>query len=182
MTTTADQRPVVVCLHGAETTGAMWNALRRELRDRARLIAPALVAGGSSGDPVRVNVAVVLEQLADLNVPFHLIGYGFGAAVATYLAERCPDSVRSLVVCEPSDFPASFNDDLQHLDIPVRIVCGTRTTESAQQICRTLLDLIDDARLVRLAGLDRAAALNEPQFVNPLLADYVAPAIVAGAQ
>ena len=182
MNNTTDQRPIVVCVHGTESTGEMWSALRRELRGRARLVAPALAPIAESGTDVHDNVASILAQISDLNTPFHLIGYGFGAAVATYIARRCPDSVRSLVICEPSDFPASFDTDLQELDMPVRIVCGTQTTESARRVCESLLGLIDDARLVRLSGLDRAAALHQPQFVNPLLVDYVAPMPEAGAR
>ncbi|HUR36568.1 MAG TPA: alpha/beta fold hydrolase [Terriglobales bacterium] len=48
------------------------------------------------------NVKDLADFLAALNVgPVHLVGHGYGAAVAAMLAERHPELVRSLVLSEP---------------------------------------------------------------------------------
>lgn len=70
---------------------------------------------------------------------------------------------------------ADVMSDLSTLNMPVRIICGTRTTLAAKRVCQLLAAAIKDAQLLQLVGLRHMAPLTDPHSVNPLLLDYVLP-------
>jgi pimeloyl-ACP methyl ester carboxylesterase len=71
--------------------------------------------------------------------------------------------------------------DLGDLDMPVKIICGTRTRLAAKRVCQLMAEQIRDSRLLQLVNLKHMAPLTDPNSVNPLLVDYVVPAIEASS-
>ena len=66
---TAEQRPIVVCIHGSASNGGQWRALRQALRGRCRVFTPDLVGYGSRnfrvgrGFSLQDEVDAVIEQI-----------------------------------------------------------------------------------------------------------------------
>jgi pimeloyl-ACP methyl ester carboxylesterase len=71
--------------------------------------------------------------------------------------------------------------DMRDLDMPVKIICGTRTRLAAKRICQLMAEQIKDCRLLQLVNLQHMAPLTDPDAVNPLLVDYVVPVIAASS-
>lgn len=69
--------------------------------------------------------------------------------------------------------------DLSDLDMPVKIICGTRTRLAAKRVCELMAKAISHSRLLQLVNLQHMAPLTDPDSVNPLLVDYVVPAVEA---
>jgi hypothetical protein len=71
--------------------------------------------------------------------------------------------------------------DMSDLDMPVKIICGTKTRLAAKRVCQLMSEQIRDSRLLQLVNLRHMAPLTDPNSVNPLLVDYVVPVIEASA-
>jgi len=71
--------------------------------------------------------------------------------------------------------------DMSDLDMPVKIICGTRTRLAAKRVCQLMAEQIRDCRLLQLVNLRHMAPLTDPAAVNPLLVDYVVPVIEASS-
>jgi pimeloyl-ACP methyl ester carboxylesterase len=71
--------------------------------------------------------------------------------------------------------------DLSDLDMPVKIICGTRTRLAAKRVCELMAIQIKDSRLLQLVNLQHMAPVTDPDSVNPLLIDYVLPSVEASA-
>ena len=71
--------------------------------------------------------------------------------------------------------------DMSDLEMPVKIICGTRTRLAAKRVCQLMSEQIRDSRLLQLVNLRHMAPLTDPNSVNPLLVDYVVPVIEASA-
>ena len=71
--------------------------------------------------------------------------------------------------------------DMSDLDMPVRIICGTRTRLAARRVCQLMAERIKDCRLLQLVNLQHMAPLTDPAAVNPLLVDYVVPVVEASS-
>lgn len=99
----------VVFVHGAMGDYRAWQLQIPEFAKRFRIISysrryhyPNPSTGKEEDYTYESNVRDLAEFLKALNAgPVHLVGHGYGAAVATLLAERHPEMVRSLVVSEP---------------------------------------------------------------------------------
>jgi len=99
----------VVFVHGAMGDYRTWQLQIPEFAKRFRVVAysrryhyPNPSTGKEEDYTYEANVRDLAEFLKALNAgPVHLVGHGYGAAVATLLAERHPEMVRSLVVSEP---------------------------------------------------------------------------------
>ena len=105
----------VVLLHGFAASGAQWQETTGRLRARHRIIAPDLPGyGGSQSTPsdrtghAAPGLAPTLPALTCLvdriGQPVHLVGHGFGAAVAAKFAMAHPELVASLALIEPCLF------------------------------------------------------------------------------
>ena len=69
--------------------------------------------------------------------------------------------------------------DMSDLDMPVKIICGTRTRFAAKRVSELMAAKIRDSRLLQLVDLHHMAPLTDPHSVNPLLVDYVIPDVAA---
>lgn len=101
--------PPVVLVHGAMGDYRSWQAQIPVLTKGHRVIAysrryhyPNPSTGKEEDYSYEANVKDLADFLVALNAgPVHLIGHGYGAAIAAMLAERHPELVRSLVLSEP---------------------------------------------------------------------------------
>lgn len=102
----------VVLLHGFAASGAQWKDTIGCLRARHRVITPDLPGYGGSQTPPSARAALrapdltatlnALARLIDeIGQPVHLVGHGFGAAVAAKFAMAFPGRVASLALIEP---------------------------------------------------------------------------------
>jgi len=67
--------------------------------------------------------------------------------------------------------------DLGDLEMPVKIICGTRTRLAAKRVCELMAREVRNCRFLQLVNLRHMAPLTHPNSVNPLLVDYVVPVI-----
>jgi len=63
--------------------------------------------------------------------------------------------------------------ELARLAIPVRLLCGTRTRQSARQISELLAGILPDVEYYRLPGLAHMAPVTHADDVNPLIVDHI---------
>jgi pimeloyl-ACP methyl ester carboxylesterase len=101
----------IALLHGSAGSPRQWQLHMQHLAPRHRVAAPALL--GYSGTPespadasitLRAEAAHVAQSLATASDGLHLVGHGYGAAVALHFALLQPERVRSLVLYEPTLF------------------------------------------------------------------------------
>lgn len=67
--------------------------------------------------------------------------------------------------------------DFAGLDIPVRLICGSRTRKTARQICAQLARALPRAELVHVEGAGHMAPCTDPGRINPLIAAHVVDTI-----
>jgi pimeloyl-ACP methyl ester carboxylesterase len=100
----------VVFVHGAVSDVRAWEPIRAEIVDKHRFIAPTLRYFGTGewadkGEKFGVNTHAddVAAFIRALDVgPVHLVGWSYGANVATAIALADPDLVQSLILFEPA--------------------------------------------------------------------------------
>lgn len=100
----------VVFVHGAVSDLRAWEPIRPAISDRHRFIAPTMRYFGTDDWPDRgdrFGVATHAEDIAafiralDLG-PVNLVGWSYGANVATAAALANPELVRTLILFEPA--------------------------------------------------------------------------------
>lgn len=98
----------IVLLHGAFTSSHVWRDLIARLPKGHRVLVIDLLGHGRSDTPLGADYSVLghanrtLALLHLLGVePACFVGHGFGAAVATAIALRSPNSVTRLQLCNP---------------------------------------------------------------------------------
>lgn len=103
----------VVLLHGSASSGKQWRSLTEYLQGRFHVICPDLPGYGRSALPVDTTspdltgiATAVMAVIDHSNVPFHIVGHSFGAAVALKIATLWPEKVRSMTLIEPAAFNA----------------------------------------------------------------------------
>lgn len=174
----SEQRPIVVCLHGSAGSRDMWHEFERAARGRCVVVTPELFPGGAREDATRVEVVdSVLQQLESVEQAFHIVGHAYGGAVATWIAARCPQRVLSLVLYEPADVAGMLEDVV---DVPVRLISGTRSWEPARRAIKRLAAQFPDISSLQLFGMRHMAPLTHPHLVNPVLLDFILPLEMPG--
>ena len=161
-----DSRPVIVCLHGSASDPGMWHDLREAVRGRADVIAPDIFTAED-----------VMQQIGEIPGPFHLVGHGYGGAVAARIAAANPERVTSMVLYEPTSvdgLPCGVTD------VPLRLVSGTRSWRSAKQNAQRLAACFRNSSLLRLFGMRHMAPLTHPRLVNAVILDYLLPVAMPG--
>ena len=107
----------VVCLHSSMSHGGQWRALVSRLQNDFNVVTPNLLGyNGVTADfeqhlSLEHEVAAVLQRVAELQEPVHLVGHSFGGAVALRFASMYPERVASLTVYEPVWFSLLFDND-----------------------------------------------------------------------
>jgi pimeloyl-ACP methyl ester carboxylesterase len=100
---TPDNRPTIVLLHGTRLTGASWAAQVEDLGEEFHCLTPDLPGHGDAED-VPFTVAGAAERVADLiAAEAHggravLVGLSLGGYVAMDVAARWPDRVTGLAI------------------------------------------------------------------------------------
>jgi pimeloyl-ACP methyl ester carboxylesterase len=97
----------LVFLHGLLDCAAGWDGMARSMRRPS--IALDLPGFGGSDLPTRPRISAYAElvtwALAELDLSeVVLVGHSLGGAVATAVAERAPERIRSLVLLAPAGF------------------------------------------------------------------------------
>lgn len=107
--------PSVVLLHGGGVAGWMWRPLRQFLPAALDLIVPDLPGHGRSAPDEYVSQHETIRDLRrflhdEVETPFVVVGFSFGAQLAVSLAAEDPDAVSHVTVISaqsrPSRFPA----------------------------------------------------------------------------
>ncbi|OEU96123.1 alpha/beta fold hydrolase [Streptomyces oceani] len=101
----ADERPVILALHGHFGRGRIFAPLAAALADRYRVIAPDQRAHGLSQSGGELTPgAYVADAAAFLRAlelpPVAVLGHSMGGAIGYLLAERHPELVAALVVAD----------------------------------------------------------------------------------
>lgn len=163
-------RPVVVCLHGSAGNSHMWCAFVDMVRNRCEVLTPAMdfSAGG-----VHEAADQVLARIGRTPRQFHVVGHAYGGAVALELARRVPERVLSLVLYEPAAPPPGVLP--ANREMPVRLLCGTRSWPAARHVVHRLRAQIANASLLQLVGLRHMAPLTHPDRINPVIVDHILP-------
>lgn len=170
-----NQRPLVVCLHGSASNSGVWRQLKKLVRDRAVVLAPELSARGRNA--LTDDAEATMRQVGSARRRFHLVAHGRGCAVAACIATLYPERVKSLVFYEPAGVSRSL---ARRIDVPLRILCGTRTWRAAKRAAEALVDGIAQANLLKLVGMRHMAPLTHPHIVNAVIVDYVLPVNMPG--
>ncbi len=103
----------LLLLHGSAGSAALWRAQVAAFSRHFHVIAPDLIGYGASppwpaGRPFDLEdeVRCVESLMCGRELPFHLVGYSYGGAVALALALANPAAVASLTLIEPVAFSA----------------------------------------------------------------------------
>lgn len=107
--------PRVVLLHGGGVAGWMWGPLRQVLPGGLELVIPDLPGHDRSARDEYVSQDQTIRDVqryldADVDAPYAVVGFSFGAQLAVRLASENPASVSHVTVisaqARPSRFPA----------------------------------------------------------------------------
>lgn len=107
--------PRVVLLHGGGVAGWMWRPLRAFLPTGLDLIIPDLPGHDRSVRDGYVSQDRTLQDLrrylnAEIDAPYAVVGFSFGAQLAVRLAAESPESISHVTVisaqAKPTRFPA----------------------------------------------------------------------------
>lgn len=117
----ASGKPRLMLVHGITSSNAMWGGDLKVLAKDHDLIVPDLIGHGRttaswSGNSVDAQVAHLKLILDSLHVdgPVDLVGSSYGGAISANFAERYPERVRILVICDgpASDYTAAMADSV----------------------------------------------------------------------
>ncbi len=108
----------LVLLHGFGGIGAAWEPVLRRLSPDLPLVVYDLPGHGRSLDADGVGHAGVMARasLGDIDrrgiSSFHLCGHSMGGAIASLIALKAPDRVRSLTLLAPGGFGSEINHEV----------------------------------------------------------------------
>jgi len=128
----------------------------------------------------------VMSALSRWRAARRFISYWSGADTWRQLRFSQRSWIAGIAPKVAAEFDAMFAaadtlTDMSDLDMPVKIICGTRTRLAAKRVCQLMSAQIHDCRLLQLVNMQHMAPLTDPASVNPLLIDYVVPAIEANS-
>jgi pimeloyl-ACP methyl ester carboxylesterase len=124
----ADQRDLLLLLHGSAGSSALWRPLQAKFSDLYEVMAPDLLGYGT-GPAARMpftldqETARVSDLLPCCEREFHVVGYSYGGAVALQLALANPIRIRTLTLIEPVLFATLRHGDERDA---LRIFSGVR--------------------------------------------------------
>ncbi|KAA1194349.1 alpha/beta hydrolase [Pseudohalioglobus sediminis] len=98
----------LLAIHGSAATGRQWDSLRDQIGEARAVLAPDLPGYGDNLNPLpgkQVGLGAraqpLVDLLASLSYPVHVVAHSFGAAIALELVRTLPGAVRSLWLYEP---------------------------------------------------------------------------------
>jgi pimeloyl-ACP methyl ester carboxylesterase len=68
---------------------------------------------------------------------------------------------------------APATQELRKMDIPMRLLCGTETRDSARRVSELLAEILPGVEYSRLDGLAHMAPVTNADDVNPLIIDHI---------
>lgn len=113
----------VVALHSSGFNALQWDGLIADLGERYDVFAYDLPGYGTDrrAEGARAGMdalaRTVLDKIADLGEPVHLVGHSFGGSVAIRIALTRPDLVSSLTLYEPTAFFTLRDGDSDDRDL-----------------------------------------------------------------
>jgi pimeloyl-ACP methyl ester carboxylesterase len=122
-----DSLEPAVLVHGLGGSATNWTDVMGLLKDRVDAHAPDLPGFGWSPPPPDANYTpeahahTVVDVIESVGAPVHLMGNSLGGAVATLVAARRPDLVRTLTLVSPAlpvYRPRATNVHLPALAVP----------------------------------------------------------------
>ena len=144
----------LVLLHGFGGIGAAWEPVLRRLDPDLPLVVYDLPGHGRSLDAEGVGHAGLMAKaiIADLDLreiySFHLCGHSMGGAIASLIALKAPDRVRSLTLLAPGGFGSEINHEaLRRYGAAVEI----------EELALGLVKMSSPGSTVDAAGLERLA-------------------------
>jgi pimeloyl-ACP methyl ester carboxylesterase len=64
-------------------------------------------------------------------------------------------------------------DDFKKLNIPVRLICGTKTRATTSKVFRILADSLPNVEVIEVEGAAHMAPTQTPDTIDPLFAEHV---------
>ena len=106
------------------------------------------------------------------------INYWAGGDGWSHLPVEAQDKLTSLSSKVAAEFGALMaagpaTQELYNLDVPVQLLCGTNTRNSARQISELLAEMLPGVEYHRLPGLAHMAPVTNADDVNPLIVNHI---------
>ena len=117
-------------------------------------------------------------QFGRLRGAQEFIDYWAGGDGWSYLSSQQQDRLASLSSKVAAEFGALMaagpaTQELRKLDIPVRLLCGTNTRDTASRISELLAEIVPGVEYCRLDGMAHMAPVTNADDVNPLIVDHI---------
>lgn len=108
----------IIFIHGFGSDATTWRNIQVQLENKRRTIAFDLPAHGRALAEYKPSNAVgsakaIVKSLETLELDqFHLVGHSMGGAIASLIAMRAPERVKSLTLLAPGGFGPEINAKL----------------------------------------------------------------------
>ncbi len=168
--------PAVLLIHGFPLDHSMWDAQRRALRDRYRVIIPDLRGFGRRGttkDPVSIsNWADELAMLLDavgVKTPVTVCGLSMGGCIALAFAQKYAARMSGLVLCDMRSVGESPEGQANRRKLAERVLTEGPTVAAEVMLPRLFgpqtnedhPEIVDQIRNVILATSSRSIAAGQ---------------------
>lgn len=160
-------RETVVCLHSSMSHGGQWRALANRLHGEFNVVTPNLLGYGGASHR--------FEQTRGAQ---DFINYRAGGDGWSFIPPEPQDRLVRLSSKVAAEFGALMAagpaaKELAGLDVPLRLLCGTNTRQSAREISELLAGILPGVECHRLPGLAHMAPVTHSDDVNPLIIEHV---------
>jgi pimeloyl-ACP methyl ester carboxylesterase len=117
-------------------------------------------------------------QFGRLRGAQEFINYWAGGDGWSYLSTDQQSRLASLSSKVAAEFGALMaagpaTQELGKLNIPVRLLCGTNTRDTARRISELLAEIVPGVEYCRLDGMAHMAPVTNADDVNPLIVDHI---------
>ncbi|HET6423992.1 MAG TPA: alpha/beta fold hydrolase [Planctomycetaceae bacterium] len=173
--------PVVLLIHGFPFDHSMWDAQRRALRDRYRVIIPDLRGFGRSGsatDPVSIpqwadELAMLLDA-AGVNTPVTVCGLSMGGCIALSFAQKYATRMSGLMLCDMRSVGESPEGKATRLKMAERVLAEGATVAAEAMLPRLFgpktnedhPEIVDHVRNLILTTSPRSIAAGQHALAN----------------